>query len=76
MGNPRKRGRLYYANTWAGGIRLRGCLNTSNYQEALAKQRELVQKAHQGKIQNSPGQKRWAAMRLGEALDALLEQQA
>jgi integrase len=74
MGNPKKRGRLYYANTWAGGTRLRRCLNTSNYQEALGRQRELVQKALEGKIQNSPAQKNWSSMLLEEALDLLLEQ--
>jgi len=72
MANPKKRGRQYYANVWVDGIRLRDCLGTENWQEALRRQRELVENVRQGKItaQKKP---EWLAYTTAKALDVLIE---
>jgi integrase len=75
MGLPKKRGKVYYANTRVNGVHLRDCLNTDNWQEAQQKQAELVEKALQGKIQQGPVQREWLKLTVAEALDALVEVQ-
>jgi integrase len=75
MGQPRKRGRLYYANTRVGAVRLRDCLNTDNWQEALRRQRELVEKTEAGQIAVvSERNREWLKYTLAEALDVLIEE--
>jgi integrase len=73
MANPKRRGGIYYANVQLNGVRLRECLNTGVWAEALRRQRELVRKTEAGQINAQSARNReWLRCTLTEALDALL----
>ena len=75
MGQPKKRGEVYYANTRVGSVRLRDCLNTENWQEALRRQKELVEKVEAGQITAvSSTNHEWLKYTLSQALDILIEE--
>jgi integrase len=77
MGQPKKRGDKYYANTRVNGIRLRDCLETDNWQEALKRQKALVEKAEKRILQPStPATRSLATATVSEALDALIAQRS
>ena len=76
MGQPKRRpgrGDVYYANTRVGAVRLRECLDTENYQEALRRQRQLVAKVEADQIA-ADSNPQWLRYKVAEALDVLHQQ--
>ncbi len=66
-----KRGKWYWADFTVDGIRYRKSLETRNWQEALKRQRELIEAAAKGQLETQSGPKR-----LFEAVESYLEYKA
>ncbi len=66
-----KRGNWYWADFTVDGIRYRKSLETSNWQEAIKRQRELIEVAAKGQLETQRGPKR-----LFEAVESYLEYKA
>ncbi len=66
-----KRGKWYWADFTVDGIRYRKSLETRNWQEAIKRQRELIEAAAKGQLATQKGPKR-----LFEAVEAYLKYKA
>jgi integrase len=50
-----KRGKIYWANVVVAGVRYRQSLETSDRREALAREKELIARIHEGKVAGATG---------------------
>lgn len=68
-----KRGKTYHADVTVHGLRYRESLDTSNWQEAQRKQKELIARIIEGKAAAPAGKGSFASLPLEQALEELIK---
>src|SRR5271167_1655345 len=65
-----KRGKTWHTHFFVDGQRFRQSLETSDWREAQAKEKELIAQASQGRL--APASQQFSRMNMNEALDRYL----